>query len=176
MYQPSPGLSDAGDDIHIDGENLAMVSRFKYLGTTDTNDNKLDTELEICMSNASKAFGRLRDHIWDNKDPTIKTKSAVYRAIVLSVLLYGVESWFVYKVTAYKLNAFMIRHLRHILNIKWWQFISNERILKTTSLTGMYDILISRCLSRTGHFNRLDNTRIPKLILYSQLTDGTYGI
>ena len=176
MYQPPPGSSDAGGDIHIDGENLALVNRFKYLGTTVTNNNKLDTELEIRMSNASKAFGRLRDRVWDNKDLTIKTKSAVYRAIVLSALLYGVESWVVYKVTAHKLSAFMMRHLRQILNIKWWQFISNEKILTITSLPSMYDILISRCLRWTGHVNRLDNTRLPKLILYSQLTDGTRGI
>ena len=100
----------------------------------------------------------------------------MYRAIVLSAVLYGVESWVVYKVTAHKLSAFMMQHLRQILNIKWWQFISNEKILTITSLPSMYDILISRCLRWTGHVNRLDNTRLPKLILYSQLTDGTRGI
>lgn len=153
MYQPPPGSSDAGDDIHIDGENLATVSRFKYLGTTVTNNNKLDAELEIRISNASRAFGRLKDRVWYSKDLTTKTKSAVYRAIVLSALLYGVESWVVYKVAAHKLSAFMMRHLRQILNIKWWQFISNENILKTTSLPSMYDILIRRCLRWTGHIN-----------------------
>ena len=105
-------------------------------------------------------------------DLTIKTKIVVYRAIVLSALLYGVESWVVYKVTAHKLSAFMMRHLRQILNIKWWQFVAKEKILTTTSLPGMYDILISRRLRWTGHVNRLDNTRL----LYSQLTDGTRGI
>ena len=79
-----------------------------------------------------------------------------------------------YKVTAHKLNSFRMRQLRQIL--KWWQFVSNEKILKAMTPPSMYKILISRFLRRAGHASRLDNTRLPKLILYSQLTDdGTRG-
>ena len=38
---------------------------------TIRNDNKFEAELEIRMSNASKVFGRLKDKVWNNKDPTI---------------------------------------------------------------------------------------------------------
>ena len=176
MYQLPPGSSDASIDININGENLAMVKRFKYLGTTVTNNNKLDAELEVRISSASKAFGRLRERVWHNKNLTIKTKSAVYRAIVLSALLYGVESWVVYRATAHKLSVYMMRQLRQIVNISWWQYISNAKILEMTALLSIYDILIGRCLRWTGHVNRLENTRLPKLILYSQLTEGTRGI
>ena len=62
------------------------MKKLKYLGTTVANDNKLDAKLEVRISNASKS-------VWQNKDSIIKTKRAVYRAIVLSALLYGVESW-----------------------------------------------------------------------------------
>ena len=86
MYQPPPGSTDPGLDIQINGENLKNVKNFKYLGTTVSNNNKHDAELELRISNASKAFGRLRDRVWQNKDLTIKTKCAVYRAIVLSTL------------------------------------------------------------------------------------------
>lgn len=176
MYQPPPGLLETGENIHIDGEDLALVDKFKYLGSTISKDNKLDNELEIRISNASRSFGRLRERVWNNKDLTIKTKCAVYRAIVLSTLLYGVESWVVYRATAHKLSAYMMGHLRRILNIKWWQFVSNDKILQRTSLPSMYDILRNRCLRWAGHVNRQNNTRLPKLILYSQLKEGTRGI
>ena len=65
------------------------VKEFKYLGSTATYNNKLDTELRLRKSKASQAFGRLIDRVWFNKDLTIKTKCAVYSAIVLSTLLYG---------------------------------------------------------------------------------------
>ena len=176
MYQPPPGSTDPGLDIQINGENLNNVKNFKYLGTTVSDNNKHDAELELRISNASKAFGRLRDRVWQNKDLTIKTKCAVYRAIVLSTLLYGVEAWVVYRVAAHRLSVYMMRHLRQILNINWRQHISNTKILEITELPSMYDTLINRCLRWTGHVNRLSNNRLPKLILYSQLAEGTRGI
>ena len=176
MYQPPPGRHDEGEEISIDGEILNSVKSFKYLGSTITYNNKLDQELHLRMSKASQSFGRLREKVWDNKDLTTKTKCAVYQAIVLSTLLYGVESWTVYKIAAHKLNAFVMSQLRQILSVKWWHFISNMKILQKTNMSSLYDTLIQRNLRWAGHINRLDNNRIPKQVLYSQLVDGSRGI
>ena len=113
------------------------VTKFKYLGSTISNNNKLDAELEIRTSNASNAFGRLKDRVWKNKELTIKTKCAVYKAIILSTLLYGSEAWTVYRVAAHKLNAYMMRQLRQILNIKWWDFVTNATVLEKTNMMSM---------------------------------------
>jgi len=102
MYQQPPGEHDEGEKISIDGEILNTVKNFKYLGSTITNINKLDQALQLRMSKVSQTFGRLRERVWDNGDLTIKTNCAVYQAIVLSTLLYGVESWTVYKITQAK--------------------------------------------------------------------------
>ena len=68
VYQPTPGSQDTGDPILIQDEELNEVTKFKYLGSTISNNNKLDAELEIRTSNASKAFGRLKDRVWKNKE------------------------------------------------------------------------------------------------------------
>ena len=128
------------------------------------------------MSKASQTFGRLRARVWDNNDLTIKTKCAVYQAIVLSTLLYGVESWTVYKVAAHKLNAFVMSQLRQILSVKWWHFMSNAKVLTKSGMSSLYETLIQRNLRWAGHVNRLPNTRIPKQVLYSQLAEGSRGI
>ena len=47
VYQPVPGCQDVGDPILIQDEELAQVSRFKYLGLTIGDNNKLDAELEV---------------------------------------------------------------------------------------------------------------------------------
>ena len=129
IYQPPPGVVTTGLSIKIDGQDLVVASKFKYLGSIVSNDNKLDAELTSRMSKASSAFGRLKRRVWDNRHLTLKTKCAVYQAIVLSTLLYGVESWTVYKNTAQKLNSFTMRHLRYIMKIKWWHHISKNTIL-----------------------------------------------
>ena len=176
MYQSPPGVQDDGENINIEGTDLNKVKHFKYLGSTITNNNKLDSELQLRMSKASQTFGRLRARVWDNNDLTIKTKCAVYQAIVLSTLLYGVESWTVYKVAAHKLNAFVMSQLRQILSVKWWHFMSNVKVLKKSGMSSLYETLIQRNLRWAGHVNRLPNTRIPKQVLYSQLVEGSRGI
>ena len=67
MYQPPPGR-------HDEGEKISIVKSFKYLGSTITNNIKLDQELQLRMSKASQTFGRLREKVWDNKNLTTKTK------------------------------------------------------------------------------------------------------
>ena len=167
MYQPIPGSNSEGEIIKINNQNLNKVSQFKYLGSTISNNNKLDDELRSRMAKASAMFGRLPERVWDNKHLTIKTKAAVYRAIVLSTLLYGAESWTVYRDTSHKLHSYMMRHLRYILKIRWWQHISNHKILEMTGLPGMYDIIRQRILRWTGHVCRMGDDRLPKQILFS---------
>ena len=136
----------------------------------------LDSEIQIRKSKASQAYGKLKDRVWFNNDLSIKTKCAVYRAVVLSTLLYGAEAWTVYMKQAHSLNAFMMRHLRQILGIKWWHKRTNISILEQTNLPSMYETLIQRNLRWAGHITRLDDSRLPKQILYSQLVVGSRNI
>ena len=65
------------------------------------NNNKMDEELDTRMSNASTLYGRLKKKVWHNKDLTFHTMYSVFRAVVLSSLLYGAEAWTVYKLAAH---------------------------------------------------------------------------
>ena len=49
------------------------------------------------MAKANASFGRLRQKLWNNHHVSMRVKGKVYRAIVLSTLLYGAEAWTVYK-------------------------------------------------------------------------------
>jgi len=86
MYQLPRGKQDEGEKISIDGEILNTVKNFKYLGSTITNNNKLDQELQLKMPKTTQTFGRLRERFWDNEDLTTKKKCTVYQAIVLHYL------------------------------------------------------------------------------------------
>ena len=50
MFQPSPGTDDHHRYIQISGEDLVTVKEFKYLGSTATYNNKLDTEIQSFSS------------------------------------------------------------------------------------------------------------------------------
>lgn len=124
------------------------------------------------MGKASAAFGRLRERLWNNHHVSIKVKCKVYRAVVLSALLYGAETWTIYQFQVKKLHAFMMRHIRQILSVSWRDRITNVEILKRAGLPSMADMLITKGLRWIGHVHRMGHERLPRQLLYSQLKMG----
>ena len=94
------------------------------------------------------------------------------RYSVLSTLLYGPEAWTVYRRQVKKLHAFMMRHLRSIMRITWMDKVTNKEILERTGLPSMEDLLIRKNLRWTGHLMKMSPDRLPKQVLYSQLSSG----
>ena len=96
------------------------------------------------------------------------TKVRVYVAFVVSTLLYGSETWTTYFHQERRLNTFHIRCLMQIMGITWRDKIPNSEVLRRAKVPSMYALL--RWL---GHVHRMENTRIPKSLLYGQLTSGS---
>ena len=160
------------EDIMVDGNNLNPVLEFTYLGSTISSDACVDDEIQRRMAKASASFSRLRQRLWNNHHVSMRVKGNIYRAIVLSTLLYGAETWTVYRRQGKKLHAFMMRHLRSIMRITWMDKVTNKEILERTGLSSMEDLLIRKNLRWTGHLMRMSLVRLPKQVLYSQLSSG----
>ena len=71
---------------------------------------------------------QVMDPVWRNNKISIRTKLRIFRSNVKAVLLYGSETWKVAKHTTSKLQVFVNRCLRRILNIHWPEVISNEEL------------------------------------------------
>ena len=132
--------------------------------SVDKRDITLSCVLYI-LAKTSASFGRLRQRLWNNHNVSMRVKGKIYHAIVLSTLLYGAEAWTVYRRQMKKLHAFMMRHLHSIMRITWMDKVTNKDILERTGLPPMEDLLIRKNLWRTPD-------RLPKQILYSQLSSG----
>ena len=117
------------------------------------------------------SFGCLRKRLWNN-NVSIRVKGKTYRAIILSTLLYGAETWTVYRRHVKKPHAFMMRHMRSIMKIRWQDKVINIKVLKRARLPSMEDLTIRKKLRCTGHLLRMPTARIPRQVLYSQLPDG----
>ena len=102
-----------------------LCSEFTNLGSTIISNGCIDDEIPGRMAKASASFGRLCQRLWNNHHVSMRVKGKIYRAIVLSTLLYGAEAWTVYRQQVKKLHAFMMRHMRSIMRItpQWtkWQ-------------------------------------------------------
>ena len=75
-----------------------------------------------------------------------------------------------YRTQVKKLNAYMMRHLGEIMKITLKDRVSNDEIYRSSGLAPMTDIPIERNLRWTGHVYRIDAERMPRQLLYSQLS------
>ena len=99
-------------------------------------------------------------------------KYKVYKAIIFSTLLYGAETWTVYRTRVKKLNAYMLLHMREIMKITWKNGVLNDEIYRRNGLAPKIDLLIERNLRWTGHIHHMDAERLSRQLLYSQLSSG----
>ncbi len=98
--------------IVVDDGQIEWVSKFPYLGSLIAGSGRIDVEIEIRLAKASKAFGALRRAVFKDVHLSMTTKRHVYRACVLTVLLYGSECRVPLKRHLKKLNTFHHRCLR----------------------------------------------------------------
>ena len=166
------GQEASEPEIYINNEKLVTTSSFTYLGSTISDDVTLDKELDRRIGRACGTFAKLKGRVWENRKLTIKTKMAVYRACILSTLLYGSETWAIYASQEKRLNTLHLKHLRNILGIRWDDFVTNNSILKRAGLDSIQSLLKQRRLRWLGHVRRMEDGRIPKDLLYGELVKG----
>ena len=172
MHQPAPGKTYVEPNITINGQRLNAVDKFTYLGSTLSKNAVIDDEVNARLAKASIAFGRLHKNVWNRRGITTETKIKVYRAMVLTTLLYGCETWTVYQRHARKLNHFHTTCLRKILGIKWQDKIPDTEVLTTAGLPSIYTILMQSQLRWAGHVARMPDHRLPKNLLFGELQHG----
>jgi hypothetical protein len=80
-------------DIRISNHQLEVVVDFIYLGSTISRSLSLEAELNKRIGNALSTMSRLTKRVWCNSKLSKHTMIQVYRACILSTLLYGSESW-----------------------------------------------------------------------------------
>ena len=137
-----------------------------------SNDGSLDKEIASRISKASQALGRLRSRLLNHHNVTLDTKLKVYRAVVLSSLLYGCETWTVYRQHLKQLERFHQRALRSILGIRWQDRVTNTEVFERTNCISIEAMLLKSCLLWTGHVVRMEDHRIPKQLLFGELEQG----
>ena len=88
------------------------------------------------------------------------------------LLLYGCETWTVYQRHARTLNRFHLNCLRKILRIRWQDKIPDTDVLSRSNMMSIHTILMKYQLRWSGHVIRMEDSRIPKQLLFSELHSG----
>ena len=172
LHQPAPLSSSQPPSITINGTPLKTVQQFCYLGSIISTDARIDKEVDNRLAKANSAFGRLRRRVWNNNNLKTHTKVRVYKAVVLTTLLYGSESWVRYRCHVRLLERFHQRCLRIIFNIHWSDHVSNVEVLERANTTSIEATLLKTQLRWAGHVSRMEDHRLPKAVLFGELSSG----
>ena len=97
--------------------------------------------------------------LWRQTRLQLQTKLRLYPTCtgILSILLYGSETWTLLQEDLRKLEVFHMRSQRMILGIRWHDFVSNTEVVDQTILPCVQDIIAKRRNSLFGHVVRLDD-------------------
>eukprot|EP00061_Rhincodon_typus_P015676 g43481.t1 len=81
-------------------ESMAItlnICKMKYLWNVLSTKAAIDEEIPHCLRCASAAFSHLRKRVFEDNSIRSDTKLKVYGAVVVPTLLYGSETWTVYR-------------------------------------------------------------------------------
>ena len=102
----------------------------------------VDKDIDNRLSKASSSFGHLSKRVWQNHALHIPTKIQVYRAVVLTSLLYGSETWVLHRRQIRLLERFQQHCLRSIMNIKWQDYITNNAVFDRAGIPSVENTLL----------------------------------
>ena len=113
----------------IDGQTMATVTDFIFLGSKITADGDCSHEIKRPLLLGRKDMTKL-DSILKNRDITLPTKVHLVKAMVFPVVLYRCESWTIKKAEHWRTDASELWCWRRLLRIPWTARRSNQSILK----------------------------------------------
>ena len=88
-------------------------------------------------------------------------------------MVYGSETWTLYRHQMKKLRTIQQRDLRSILKIKWDDYITNDEVLDRAVTEDIENKLIRNRLRWVGHVVRLPDDGPTKALPYGELAQGS---
>jgi hypothetical protein len=137
-----------------------VLAKFKYLGTTLTDQNCMDEEIKSRLNSGTACYHSVQSllsfHLWSRN---LKVK--IYKTIILPVVLYGCEIWSLTLREEHGLKVFQNRVPRRIFGRKGDEVTGEWRKMHDGELHNLYssrDIIRqikSRRMRWAGHVARM---------------------
>ena len=116
----------------IDGETVATVSDFIFLGSKITADGDCSHEIKRHLLLGRKVMTN-QDSILKSRDITLPAKVHLVKAMVFPVVICGCVSWTIKKAEHQRMDAFELWCWRRLLRVPWTARRSSQSILQKIS-------------------------------------------
>ena len=118
--------------VTVGGKPLEETDCFTYLGSKINKIGGTEKDTKARIQKARVAF-LMMGKIWKSKLIKLKTNMRIFNSSVKSVLLYSSETWRITKHTVNKIQTFVNRCLRSIMNVKRSDEVSNNTLWTKTN-------------------------------------------
>ena len=168
VMQTGKGAEDITVDFGARG-TVKEVNEFKYLGSLITNDGTMAREISERIAKAGGVFAAMRRNVFAVRSMAKKVKLRLYAASVLSILLYGSETWNVTAADMRRLESFHNRCLRCMFGISRITHFTTFDLRKLTEQQSIETMIMNNRLRWVGHVMRMADERMPKRMMFAKL-------
>jgi hypothetical protein len=135
------------------------VATFKYLGTTLTNQNDIRDEIKSRLNSGNACYYSVQN-ILSSRLISKNLKIKIYKTVILSVVLYGCETWSLTLREEHRLRVFENRVLMRIFGPKRevdgsWKILHNDELHNLYSSPNIVMVIKSRKTRWAGHVARM---------------------
>ena len=142
-----------------DGVELENVEAFKYLGSFMSLQHGDLKQISVKLAEGRQRFASFQK-LWKSRQLSIPLKCKLYRALVLSVVLYSSETCTMNKSPQRKLESFNNSCLQRILYFSYMERVTNEEVLARSRMSTLSAMIMIKRLKWFGHVLRMNDDRL----------------
>ena len=154
--------------VKMQGEEVAKVEDFKYLGSTVQSNGECGREVKKRVQAGWNGWRRMSGVICDRRVPA-RVKGKVYKVAVRPAMLYGLETVALTKRQEAEMEVAELKMLRFSLGVTRMDKIRNEYIRGTAQVGKFGEKTREARLKWYGHLRRKDDGYIGRRMLRMEL-------